>query len=143
MNERYTNRQAGIGMVDALIAVSLLVIGLLATVTAALSGERLARSDGETRVAVQAASQLLDEVRASPFDALVATYDGTSRPLGSLVSGAPAGHARLSVVTEATGFTRWPVLKVTARIEMNGVSGKRVTEIATYVIDADPEGLPF
>jgi hypothetical protein len=143
LQSTFRRRTAGLGLVDALIAMTLLLIGLLSTLNVVLSGTTLGRVDGETRVVTQVASQLLDEIRATPYADMVATYHDATFTLEDRAYGVGQGHAHVSVVEDVTGFTRWPVYLVTIRVTIDGVNGTRTTEIASCVSNTKPEGAPF
>ena len=85
------------------------------------------------RAAAPVLASLMEEVRGTPFSAIVTTYADQKRP----VTGIPGAKSwALYTVTDVpTGSTRWLVRKVEVRLSWIGHGGTRDARAVTYVAD--------
>lgn len=134
--------EVGSTLLSSLTALSVLAVGALGAMSTLLSSDTLRRTTTEERAALLAATSVLDEIRATPFADLEATYHGQVRDLATLTPTAPPGTASISVTEDATGNSRWPVYTVVVDVEVEGAVATRSLSFATQVSNLAPEGAP-
>jgi type II secretory pathway pseudopilin PulG len=140
---RRSRRRRGSSLLAVVVALAVVAVAALAVASTLVSADRLRRQTAEDRFALLASTTLFDEIRSAAFDDLVATYDGTSRDLQAIVSGAPDGEVVLSVTEAPTGNTKWLVYRIVVEVTVDGVNGSQVHQYATCVTDEAPEGAPL
>ena len=128
-------RESGFTLVDLAAAVAFSSVALVATAASVISGAGMARSTAETRAAVRMSSALMERIRATPFDQLVATWNDTTHPIAEVGGGDSSGTAAVRVVPLETGSTKWSVYEVTVTSTFRGAAGENSSTLVTYVCD--------
>jgi hypothetical protein len=130
-----TGRQGGFTLVELSGAACLAVVALVATAASVTSGAQMARTTKATRAAVRVSSALLEDVRATPFGLLDATWNETTHAVAEFGGGDSSGTARVTVVPLETGSLRWRLYEVRVTATLTGTSGADLSDYVTYVSD--------
>ncbi len=133
MQRTSKSTQRGASLIELAVAVTVLVVALIGTVAAIASSSALARQTNETYAAQRAAASILEELRATPFDDVVDTFDGTTRTLPG-IAGSP-GTAAITLARVDDGTTSWAVYEARVVVSWTGGGAARSMELRTYVSD--------
>lgn len=131
---RHARRQKGTSLTEVAISLAILATTMLGTVAALVSGSALAHTTSETRAAQRAATSIFEEIRATPVDELVATYDDTTRHVVSL-DGKEDGRVLVRVDRIDDGLTGWAVYEVAVIVRWDRSGTPRDIELRTLVSD--------
>ena len=134
--KRGRRRQQGFTLVEFAASVAVVAVALVGTAASIAAAAEMSRSTQQTRAASRGAATLMENIRATPFDRLVSDYDDTTHTVKGIEdSESGTGSARVTVVEEATGSTKWKVYRVTVNTTWKGVAGDQNMSVVTYVSD--------
>ena len=102
----------GTALAELAAAAAFVAVALVGTIAAIGSGSTLAKTTAETREAQRVAASLMEEIRSTDVDDLVATYHGATRTLDG-VGKSSSGAADVVVQRIDNGLTMWAVYEVT------------------------------
>ena len=132
---RTRRTQGGMSLVELAAGMAVVAIALLGVVAALSSGVGLANTTAESRAAQRVAASLLEEVRATDFDALVATHHGATRDLAEFGLIDADGSADIVVRPVTNGSAAWTVHEVRILVRWARSGTPRAIEVVTYVGD--------
>lgn len=118
-----------------LVASAVVAVSLVAGAASILESSELGRSNGQYRAAAPIVASLLDEVRATPFDAVPATWSGTTRTVAGMPDATNGASATWEVIDVAGADPRWPVRLVRVHLAWDGAGGPQTFAASTYVAD--------
>ncbi len=129
-----TGRARGTALAELAAGVAFVAIALVGTIAAITSGSALAKTTAETRAAQRVAASLMEEVRATNVDDLVASYDGATRVLDG-VGTSSSGAADVTVQRIDDATTMWAVYEVTVLVRWARPGLPRVVTMKALVSD--------
>jgi hypothetical protein len=132
---RRKSGRAGSLLLDLLIVSGVAAMALVATSASVLSAQRETQRSTQLRAATPLLASLLEEVRGAPYSTLATNYDGVTRPVTGMPNAVTGVTATFKVEDVPTGSPRWPVSKVTVRIQWVGTGGACSISGVTYASD--------
>jgi prepilin-type N-terminal cleavage/methylation domain-containing protein len=132
---RRARRRQGFSLVEMTAVIAVTAFALLATLSAAVSGARLARTTSELRAATRSAESLVESIRSTPYAEIASKYAGRSFPMSASGGADSTGDCAVAVTQVDTGSTEWPVLEVKIVATWKGASGASSQSFVTYVAD--------
>lgn len=127
-------RAQGTTLAELAAGIALVAVALVGAIAGISSGSALAKTTAETRAAQRVASSLMEEVRASDIDDLVADFHGATRPLDG-TGHSSSGAADIVVVRIDNGATMWAVYEVTVIVRWARAETPRTIQMKTLVSD--------
>ena len=127
-------KSRGSTLVELAAGVAFVAVALVGTIAAISSASTLAKTTAETREAELVAASLMEEVRATDLNDLVATFHGISRPLDG-IGNSSSGAADVVVQRIDNGATMWAVYEVTVLVRWRRSGTPRVVTMKTLVSD--------
>ena len=124
----------GTTLAELAAGIAIVAVALVGTIAAIASGSALAKTTAETRAALRVASSLMEEVRATDVNDLVANFNGATRTLDG-VGNSSSGAADIVVQRIDNGSTMWAVYEVTVLVRWARAETPRVIEMKTLVSD--------
>jgi hypothetical protein len=132
MKRRSTS--GGTTLAELAAGIAFVAIALVGTIAAIGSGSALAKTTAETRAAERVAASLMEEIRATNVDDIVATFHGTSRTLDG-VGHSSSGAADIVIQRIDNGATMWAVYEVTILVRWARAETPRAIELKALVSD--------
>ena len=142
MIRRGRKSRRGFTLVELTVIVAVSSIALVATAGAVTSGAKLAQTASETQAAIRSTQSLMEQIRATPYADLAATFDGQSFAMSTLGSGNTSGSCAVVVTPLDTTSARWTAVEVRVTASWTGAAGDSTQTMATIVCDRENRASP-
>lgn len=134
MPSRRDRRNAGVSLVEVVVAVLLVATAVLASAAAVIEASGHQRANARVRAVTPVLATLLDEVRETPFADLDTVLGAATRTVTVPDTQFPA-VATFSVGALATGDAAWPMRSVTVSLHWDTPQGPVDVSGTTWVCD--------
>lgn len=132
---RLRRSELGLSLVEVAAAGTVVAVGLVGTAASLVPASKLTQNSVETREIARVSGALLEEVRATRFDLIDATFGDQRREIAGVEGAASPPVAVFTVSDEPTGSARWEVRRVMITITWRGLRGTETVKIGTLVSD--------
>lgn len=129
-------------LVELVATTAFVAVALIGTGAAVLESSELGRVNEQTRAVSRTVATLFEEVRATPFNQVDATYSGVTRTVTGIPNAPRGAQVRYVVTDVPTGNTRWQVRKVQVVLSWTDKSGPRTFSTVSYVSDRSTASAP-
>jgi Tfp pilus assembly protein PilV len=132
---KHRRRSGGFTLVEVAVSVFMAGIALTATAGAVTSGARLTRSSTELRASSRSSCALMEEIRATKYADIFATYNNTTHTIDSVATGESSGSCVVRLYPIDTGNVRWTAQWIDITATWKGTNGTRTERFVSLISD--------